>query len=118
MIKIPTITAKECWDVRRKLQLSQRPFAKIVGIGIASVTKYERGTATPEKTPLLIYKLLQTDPHLIKTMWEINAYKLTQNEYITTCELCANVWGKIKKRNNIHISLDAHLEHEHLGRIR
>ncbi len=94
------MTGDECRNIRYKLKLSQRVFAKIVGIGISSVIKYETGKAVPEKTPRMIYELLKDDPKLVIKMWKINEHKLTDNERESYVYLYQRKWEQPTPRPN------------------
>lgn len=102
------MNSSDCHKIRYDLWLSQRAFAKIVGIGVASVTKYETGKAEPEKTPLMIYKLLQDDPDLIIKMYKINKHKLNESEARVAAKLYREQWGKPKPRSTIRITAGVH----------
>lgn len=53
-------------QIRNKLGLSQKQAGMIFGGGINAFSRYETGKAQPPKSLLLLLKLLDKYPHLLK----------------------------------------------------
>jgi putative zinc finger/helix-turn-helix YgiT family protein len=71
---------EEIRDIRLNYKgLGSRPFAKILGMGTASVTRHEAGDLPSEKS-LEIYRKLQKDPQLILEYFNQNKHTLTPRE--------------------------------------
>ncbi|MDQ0196871.1 type II TA system antitoxin MqsA family protein [Paenibacillus wynnii] len=66
-------------SVRRQYNLGIRPFAKLLNIGPASVTRYESGSL-PQASHLEIYRRLQQHPHVILEFFNRNKSSLTSRE--------------------------------------
>ncbi|QDH19540.1 type II TA system antitoxin MqsA family protein [Saccharibacillus brassicae] len=73
------MTSLEIKNVRKQFNLGIRPFAKLLNIGSASVSRYESGSL-PQATHLEIYKRLKDHPHAILELLNTNKNLLTPRE--------------------------------------
>lgn len=67
-------------EIRLQYGIGYRPFAKIIGIGSASLNRHETGEILPSETHLDIYKRLEKDPSLIHEYFHRNKGKLSPRE--------------------------------------
>jgi DNA-binding transcriptional regulator YiaG len=74
------LTKDKFVEIRKTFHLSQNLFAKLIGIGVASIRRYELGELSPASTQLVIYTLLKNEPRLIKYFWDINCNNFTDKE--------------------------------------
>ncbi|EGD50153.1 helix-turn-helix domain protein [Thermoanaerobacter ethanolicus JW 200] len=74
------LSPKEIKNIRESYGLSQRAFAKLLGIGEASIARYETG-ALPEKSLSNMIMLLK-DPKNMEKLLEKNEEALTPREKI------------------------------------
>lgn len=72
--------ANEFKKIRHQFGITQKMFAKLTGIGIASVLRYELGQAEPATTQITMYKMLKVTPSIITTLWAVNGSSLTEAE--------------------------------------
>lgn len=73
------MTSPEIRNVRLQFNLGIRPFAKLLNIGSASVTRYESGSL-PQATHLELYRRLQQHPQAILEFYNRNKDLLTARE--------------------------------------
>ncbi|CAM4421056.1 DUF4065 domain-containing protein [Paenibacillus alkaliterrae] len=72
--------AEQIHAVRQQYGIGYRPFAKIIGIGSASLRRHESGELLPSETHLDIYKRLQADPGMIHKYYQRHKGKLSTRE--------------------------------------
>jgi putative zinc finger/helix-turn-helix YgiT family protein len=84
------MTSLEIQEVRQQYKLGIRPFAKLLNIGSASVTRYESGSL-PQATHLEIYKRLQQHPHVILEFFNRNKGLLSTRE-LKMVEISLDAW--------------------------
>ncbi|OWR27274.1 hypothetical protein CDO73_23830 [Saccharibacillus sp. O23] len=85
------MTSLEIKNVRKQFNLGIRPFAKLLRIGSASVSRYESGSL-PQATHLDIYKRLQHHPHAILEFFNTNKDLLTDRE-LQMVEASLQAWS-------------------------
>lgn len=84
------MTSLEIQNVRQQFKLGVRPFAKLLNIGPASVTRYESGSL-PQATHLELYKRLQQHPHVILEFFNRNRGSLSSRE-LKMVETSLDAW--------------------------
>lgn len=84
------MTASQLQSVRKQYQLGVRPFAKLLGIGSASVTRYESGSL-PQVSHLELYKQLRQHSYMIMEYFNRNKDLLSPREQKMT-ELALEAW--------------------------
>ncbi|CAH1213289.1 hypothetical protein PAECIP111893_03663 [Paenibacillus plantiphilus] len=84
------LTSLEIQNVRQQYKLGVRPFAKLLNIGSASVTRYESGSL-PQATHLELYKRLQQHPHVILEFFNRNKGSLSSRE-LKMVEASLDAW--------------------------
>lgn len=90
-VKLYGIPVDEIRDVRIQFKgLGLRPFAKILGIGSASVSRHEAGDLPSDKH-VAIYRELQDDPRRIFEYFAKNKHELSPRELKKTEEIL-NTW--------------------------
>lgn len=72
-------------DTRKKYQLSQRAFAALLGIGEATIVRYEAGTVPSRANANLI--LAAADPHFMQGCLERNGDCITDKQRKSTREV-------------------------------
>jgi DNA-binding transcriptional regulator YiaG len=86
------MTKLELQNVRKQFKLGVRPFAKLLNIGPASVTRYESGSL-PQASHLEIYRRLQQHPHVILEFFNRNKGLLSSRE-LKMAEVALDAWTK------------------------
>lgn len=66
---------------RKKYNLSQELFAKIIGCAKKTLISYEKGTSIPNETYMIILKTLLDNENVIKPIIEANKEQFTVSEY-------------------------------------
>ncbi|MDT3427195.1 putative zinc finger/helix-turn-helix YgiT family protein [Paenibacillus forsythiae] len=84
------MTSLEIQNVRKQYKLGVRPFAKLLNIGPASVTRYESGSL-PQASHLELYKRLQQHPHIILEFFNRNKGSLSSRE-LKMVERALDAW--------------------------
>ena len=84
------MTSLEIQNVRQQYKLGVRPFAKLLNIGPASVTRYESGSL-PQASHLELYKRLQQHPHVILEFFNRNKGSLSSRE-LKMVETALDAW--------------------------
>ncbi|MGR3294320.1 MAG: helix-turn-helix domain-containing protein [Candidatus Scalindua sp.] len=67
-IKIPEIKEippKKIQTIRKKVQLSQSVFARLLNVSAASIKQWEQGTRNPTGSTKVLLDLLDKEPHLL-----------------------------------------------------
>lgn len=65
------LSADELRQIRESLQLSQALFAQYLHTGLTTYQNWEQGRAKPNKQAILLIKMVEKDPSLLKTLAEI-----------------------------------------------
>ena len=68
-------------ELRKKLNLSQDMFAKIIGCAKKTLISYEKGTAIPNENYVIIINSLLEKPNIIDVLIESNKYNFKEKEY-------------------------------------
>lgn len=68
-------------ELRKKLNLSQELFAKIIGCAKKTLISYEKGTSIPNGCYMIILKSLISDPKVISIILNANKDQFTEKEY-------------------------------------
>ncbi|MBW2167544.1 MAG: helix-turn-helix domain-containing protein [Deltaproteobacteria bacterium] len=66
-VKIPdiVITSAEIKEIRKKTNLSQAVFAKLLNVSSSSVKQWEQGKRVPTGSTKVLLELLNKSPHLL-----------------------------------------------------
>ena len=75
-VKIPAIkdiTPKRIQTIRKKVQLSQSVFARLLNVSAASIKQWEQGTRNPTGSTKVLLDLLDKEPHLLN--YRIHKFK-------------------------------------------
>jgi len=88
------LSPEEIKNIRESYGLSQRAFAKLLGIGEASIVRYETG-ALPEKSLSNMIMLLK-DPKNMKKLLEKNEDILSQREKVRLLQRLEEMSKRIK----------------------
>ena len=66
-LKIPEvdIKAKDIQDIRKKINLSQSVFAKVLNVSSSSVRQWEQGKRTPSGSTKVLLELLRKNPDIL-----------------------------------------------------
>ncbi|RAV17840.1 type II TA system antitoxin MqsA family protein [Paenibacillus contaminans] len=84
------MTSFEIQNIRQRYKLGVRPFAKLLNIGPASVTRYESGSL-PQASHLELYKRLKQHPHVILEFYDRNKSSLSSRE-LKMVDTALNAW--------------------------
>lgn len=68
-------------ELRKKYNLSQELFSKVIGCAKKTLISYEKGTSIPNDNYLIILKSLLLKPELILTILSANKEQFTSKEY-------------------------------------
>jgi len=66
-INIPAVqmTGEQIQDIRKKMNLSQSVFAKLLNVSSSSVRQWEQGKRRPTGSTKVLLELLEKAPHLL-----------------------------------------------------
>ena len=66
-LKIPEvdIKAKDIQDIRKRINLSQSVFAKVLNVSSSSVRQWEQGKRTPSGSTKVLLELLRKNPDIL-----------------------------------------------------
>ena len=66
-VKVPTVelSADEIKNIRKKMNLSQMIFAKLLNVSLSSVKQWEQGVRNPNGSTMVLLELLQKDPTVL-----------------------------------------------------
>lgn len=67
--------------LRKKYNLTQEQFSKIIGCAKKTLISYEQGTSIPNDIYIVTLKMLLENPNIIKPMIESNLSRYSQEEY-------------------------------------
>ena len=94
--KIYGIEPKKIKEFRKKFNLSQELFSKIIGCAKKTLISYENGTSIPNDTYLIILKTLIENEETIKPIIEANKIQFSDKEYD---KIKNNIYSNIKDDN-------------------
>ena len=75
------ISKEKIINLRKKFNLSQDLFSKIIGCAKKTLISYEKGKSIPNESYLIILKSLLAKPEMIVTIIEANKDKFTEKEF-------------------------------------
>jgi putative transcriptional regulator len=66
-VKVPSVklSADEIKNIRKKMNLSQMVFAKLLNVSLSSVRQWEQGVRKPSGSTMVLLELLQKDPTVL-----------------------------------------------------
>ena len=76
-----TIEAPDVRSIRRKFDLSQRAFAKLLGISVGTLRNWEQGRRAPRGSARVLLKVAAKHP---AEVWNVVEEELRQQQYATT----------------------------------
>ena len=79
--KLYGVTKEEIIALRKKYNLSQELFAKIIGCAKKTLISYEKGKSIPNDSYLIILRSLLSKPETIKTIIDANKEQFTEKEF-------------------------------------
>lgn len=74
------ISKEQIIELRKKYNLSQEQFAKIIGCAKKTLISYEKGNSIPNDIYLVTLKMLIDNPGILKNMVESNSYRYSEVE--------------------------------------
>lgn len=91
------VTSEEIIELRKKYNLSQELFSKIIGCAKKTLISYEKGTSIPNDCYLIVIKSLMSRPETITTFIEANKDQFTGRELDRiNSKLLINVTNNVK----------------------
>ena len=75
------ISKEKIINLRKKFNLSQDLFSKIIGCAKKTLISYEKGKSIPNDSYLIILKSLLAKPEMIVTIIEVNKDQFTEKEF-------------------------------------
>ena len=75
------VTKEEIIALRKKYNLSQELFSKIIGCAKKTLISYEKGVSIPNDSYLILIKSLIANPEIITNLVEANKVQFTTKEY-------------------------------------
>lgn len=79
--KLYGVTKEEIITLRKKYNLSQELFSKVIGCAKKTLISYEKGVSIPNDSYLIIIKSLIANPEIITNLVEANKVQFTDKEY-------------------------------------
>ncbi len=79
--KLYGVTKEEIIALRKKYNLSQELFSKVIGCAKKTLISYEKGVSIPNDSYLIIIKSLIASPEMITNLVEANKVQFTNKEY-------------------------------------
>lgn len=79
--KLYGVTKEEIIALRKKYNLSQELFSKVIGCAKKTLISYEKGVSIPNDSYLIIIKSLIANPEIITNLVEANKVQFTDKEY-------------------------------------
>jgi len=77
------MTPSEISQLRHSFGMSTFVFAKVLGISVVTIKRYEAGSHVAKGAPLTLLKLIKEDPSLIKDCIRMNESLLTDQELLS-----------------------------------
>ena len=79
--KLYGVTKEEIIALRKKYNLSQELFSKVIGCAKKTLISYEKGVSIPNDSYLILIKILIANPEIIANLVEANKIQFTDKEY-------------------------------------
>lgn len=79
--KLYGVTKEEIIALRKKYNLSQELFSKVIGCAKKTLISYEKGVSIPNDSYLILIKSLIANPEIITNLVEANKVQFTNKEY-------------------------------------
>ena len=79
--KLYGVTKEEIIALRKKYNLSQELFSKVIGCAKKTLISYEKGVSIPNDSYLILIKILIANPEIIANLVEANRVQFTDKEY-------------------------------------
>ena len=79
--KLYGVTKEEIIALRKKYNLSQELFSKVIGCAKKTLISYEKGVSIPNDSYLILIKSLIANPEIITNLVEANKVQFTDKEY-------------------------------------
>lgn len=79
--KLYGVTKEEIIALRKKYNLSQELFSKVIGCAKKTLISYEKGVSIPNDSYLILIKSLIASPEMITNLVEANKVQFTDKEY-------------------------------------
>ena len=79
--KLYGVTKEEIIALRKKYNLSQELFSKVIGCAKKTLISYEKGVSIPNDSYLILIKILIANPEIIANLVEANKIQFTNKEY-------------------------------------
>jgi len=79
--KLYGVTKEEIIALRKKYNLSQELFSKVIGCAKKTLISYEKGMSIPNDSYLILIKSLIANPEMITNLVEANKVQYTDKEY-------------------------------------
>lgn len=79
--KLYGVTKEEIIALRKKYNLSQELFSKVIGCAKKTLISYEKGMSIPNDSYLILIKILIANPEIIANLVEANKIQFTDKEY-------------------------------------
>ena len=89
------INKEEIVNLRKKFNLSQSQFAKILGCAKKTLVSYENGNSIPNDNYTILLKTLMDSPEIIYKIIDANKDSFTEKEYV-------KINDKINQSNNLN----------------
>jgi len=65
VVPVVEINAKDVLEIRKRINLSQSVFAKMLNVSSSSVRQWEQGTRTPTGSTKILLELLKKKPNIL-----------------------------------------------------
>ena len=79
--KLYGVPKEEIIALRKKYNLSQELFSKVIGCAKKTLISYEKGVSIPNDSYLILIKSLIANPEIIANLVEANKIQFTDKEY-------------------------------------
>lgn len=79
--KLYGVPKEEIIALRKKYNLSQELFSKVIGCAKKTLISYEKGVSIPNDSYLILIKILIANPEIIANLVEANKVQFTDKEY-------------------------------------
>lgn len=67
-----SISAQEIREIRKKLNVSQAVFAKLLNVSLSSIRQWEQNLRKPSGSTMILLELLQREPNLLDYRLDLN----------------------------------------------